>query len=362
VTRDLGIVGEAEDQLGAIIGALPALVSLVGADQRYRFASRLYESWFGITPGAIVGKHMREVLGDELYELVRPRVLAVLEGREVTFETMHPGSQRQVRVSYSPHRARSGGLDGFVVMVIDISEMKEAQRALAEASRHKDEFLAMLSHELRSPLASAQLALELIEAASALEGTRRPARILRRQVSTLNRLVDDLLDASRLTRGQVHLRKERLDLPTVVRQAADSVSALVTEKGHSLVVAGDAAELAVEADPVRLEQVLVNLLTNAAKYTDPGGRIEIRLERLGDQARIGIKDSGIGIEPARLARVFELFEQGERGIDRAKGGLGIGLTIVKRLVELHGGAVEARSEGIGRGSEFVVELPLALEH
>ena len=182
--------------------------------------------------------------------------------------------------------------------------------------------------------------------------------MVERQVAHLTRLVDDLLDVSRVMRGKIELRRERVELATIVARTVETVQPLVDAQGHELSVRMPSDSLLLDADPVRLAQVVGNLLTNAAKYTDPGGHVTLTVEALGTQAVIRVRDTGIGIAPDMVPKVFDLFVQVETAADRTQGGLGIGLTLVKRLVELHGGTVEARSDGSGRGSEFVVRLPL----
>jgi signal transduction histidine kinase len=231
---------------------------------------------------------------------------------------------------------------------------------LAEADRRKDEFLAMLGHELRNPLAPILNALHIMGRrgtdASILQDMRD---LVERQVKHMSRLVDDLLDVSRITRGKVQLLKERLNLADVVARAVEGARALIEGKRHRLEVVLPREPLWLEADPTRLEQVLANLLANAAKYMEEGGRVWLTVERHGETAVVRVRDLGLGIPPEVLPRVFDLFMQGEQSLDRSQGGLGIGLTLVRSLVELHGGSVSAHSEGPGRGSEFVVRLPAA---
>src|SRR5436305_13589084 len=191
------------------------------------------------------------------------------------------------------------------------------------------------------------------------ETVQRSRDMMERQVHHLVRLVDDLLDVSRVMRGKIELRRERVELATVVARAAETVQPLVDAQGHQLSVRLTADSLAVDADPVRLAQVVGNLLTNAAKYTEPHGRIWLTAGREGDQAVLSVRDAGIGIAPDMLPHVFDLFVQADHASTKAQGGLGIGLTLVKNLVEMHNGTVEARSEGLGRGSEFVVRQPLS---
>jgi signal transduction histidine kinase/integral membrane sensor domain MASE1 len=231
--------------------------------------------------------------------------------------------------------------------------------ALEEAGRQTREFLAMLGHELRNPLAPIRNAVSAMQAHPLADQALRPSMgIIDRQVTHLSRLVDDLLDVSRVTSGKIELRQEALDLRSVVARAIEASRALIDERGHTL--QADMPEEAIEVmgDLIRLSQVLQNLLNNAAKFTPPGGRIELRLERKDGAALLGVRDSGIGIPSQLLSKVFGLFVQGDRGLDRTEGGLGIGLTLVREIVLLHGGRVLATSDGPGRGAHFVVHLPL----
>jgi signal transduction histidine kinase/DNA-binding response OmpR family regulator len=234
-------------------------------------------------------------------------------------------------------------------------------REIQEGDRRKDEFLAMLGHELRNPLAAIANALEYAHVAAGDRAAFQQSRdILARQVQLMARLVDDLLDVSRITRGKIELRKEIVDLQSAVARAMATVEPLVSARQHELTISMPDGPIRLLADPARLEQVLANLLNNAAKYTDPGGRIRLDVECNEETVAVHVRDSGVGIAPQLLPRVFELFMQGDRSLDRSQGGLGIGLTLVRSLVELHGGQVEVFSEGLGHGSDFVVRLPLAV--
>ncbi|HVZ35131.1 MAG TPA: hybrid sensor histidine kinase/response regulator, partial [Polyangiaceae bacterium] len=230
-------------------------------------------------------------------------------------------------------------------------------RATAEAaSRAKDEFLAMLGHELRNPLAPISTALQLMK----LKGedrSRREREAIERQVSHLNRLVDDLLDVSRVARGLVVLSRVPIEVADILSNAVEMASPLLEQRKHQLVVKLPESGLSIDADPLRMAQVVSNLLTNAAKYTAPGGHVSLSAELEAGQAVIRVRDDGEGIGHDLLPRVFDLFVQGPRNIARSEGGLGLGLALVKNLVALHGGTVDARSEGLGRGSEFIVRLP-----
>jgi signal transduction histidine kinase len=228
---------------------------------------------------------------------------------------------------------------------------------LREADRRKDEFLAMLAHELRNPLAPIRNGLGILRMAGDDRAVaQRTHDMMSRQVDHLGRLVDDLLDVSRITRGKVELRMEAVDLNAVLARAAEAARPLIDARRHRLIVTQPGRPVRVSADPTRLAQVVGNLLTNAAKYSEERGRIDLSLEENGE-AIIRVRDTGLGIPADMLPRVFDLFTQVGRTLDRSDGGLGIGLTLVKSLVELHGGTVSAASEGPGRGSEFTVRLP-----
>jgi signal transduction histidine kinase len=229
---------------------------------------------------------------------------------------------------------------------------------LREADRRKDEFLAMLAHELRNPLAPIRNGLEILRIAdgdrAAVERTRG---MMARQVDHLARLVDDLLDVSRITRGKAELRMAAVDLGAVLSRAAEATRPLIDARGHRLIVTHPGRPVWATADVARMTQVVGNLLTNAAKYSEEGARIDLSLEESNGDAVIRVRDTGLGIPREMLPRVFELFTQINRTLDRAEGGLGIGLTLVRSLVEMHGGSVSAHSDGIGKGSEFTVRIP-----
>ncbi len=241
-------------------------------------------------------------------------------------------------------------------------EVALQQRAaeLAEADRRKDEFLAMLAHELRNPLAPIQNAVQIL----ALRGPddpmlRKQRNIIARQATHMARLVDDLLDVSRITRGKIGLRSDQVELHSVIEQALEAARPLIEAREHELRLSLTLEPLPLKADPARLQQVVVNLMNNAAKYMEPGGTIWLTAEREGEWAVLRVRDTGVGIAPDLLPHIFDLFTQADRSLDRSQGGLGIGLTMVDRLVRLHGGQVAAVSGGPGCGSEFVVRLPLA---
>jgi len=273
--------------------------------------------------------------------------------------------RRQVDVEFVSNLYQSDHEPVIQCNVRDITARRQLEwaRAQAQASadlhRRKDEFLAMLSHELRNPLAPILNAVELLrhqgEGGNPLQAKARA--IIERQVGQLKALVDEMLEVSRITTGRIRLHYEYVDMRTIVDRAVESARPLIDQRHHQITVSLSPEPIWLHADSTRLEQVVVNLLTNAAKYTDEGGRISLTLEREGDEAVLRVRDTGVGIAPELLPRIFELFTQAERSLDRSQGGLGVGLTIVQKLVEMHRGRVQVYS-ALGHGSEFVVRLPV----
>jgi signal transduction histidine kinase len=238
------------------------------------------------------------------------------------------------------------------------AKLNEQGERLREADRRKDEFLAMLAHELRNPLAPVLNAVHILRRVGSNEARLAWCRdVIGRQVEQLTRLVDDLLDVSRITRGKIELRKEPVDLAAIVQRAVETSLPLIDAHRHRFLVELPSEPVRVEGDPIRLAQVVSNLLNNAAKYTDEGGSIGLRVEAAGREVFIRVRDTGRGIDPSALPHLFELFYQVDRTPDRSEGGLGIGLSLVRSLVAMHGGEIRAYSEGRGRGSEFVIRLP-----
>jgi signal transduction histidine kinase len=264
--------------------------------------------------------------------------------------------QRFFDIACQPLFDDAGIVEGIAAVVYEVTELAAARQVAESANRTKDEFLAMLGHELRNPLAPILTALQLLRLRG-VEGGEQERTIIERQVRHLVALVDDLLDVSRITRGKVRLSPVSVDLSDVVARAIELASPLLEQHQHALVVDVPRDGLRLMADPARLAQVVSNLLTNAAKYTPPGGRIQVTARAEGNEAVLRVVDTGIGIDPSMLPSIFDLFTQDRQALDRAQGGLGLGLAIVRNLVGLHGGTVAAGSAGIGRGSEFVVRLP-----
>lgn len=238
-------------------------------------------------------------------------------------------------------------------------EVRDLLAETRNAVRQRDQFLAMLGHELRNPLGAISNALTVVDAAapseSELETEQR--EIIRRQADHLARLVDDLLDVSRITSGKVVLQRREVDLCALANRSAQVIQRAAKDQNHQLIVDVACEPVIIDADPVRMEQVINNLLTNAIKYTPPGGKIELHVTREDGHAMVRVKDNGMGMPPELLPRVFDLFTQSDRSLDRAQGGLGIGLTLVRSLIEMHDGHVVATSGGPGKGSEFVITLP-----
>ena len=242
----------------------------------------------------------------------------------------------------------------------DITDRKLAELALQEADRRKDSFIATLAHELRNPLAPIRNAVQLLRKSGHDDPQLVWCRdVIDRQVTQMARLLEDLFDVSRLTRGQFALRLERLALPAVIEHALEIAQPRIDEYGHSLSLSLPAEPLQVDGDMTRLAQVFSNLLINAAKYTPAGGRLGLTMEAVGDEVEVRVSDNGIGISAEQMPRLFDMFTQGDSLTDRSQGGMGIGLSLARGLVEMHGGRISAHSAGLGQGSEFVVRLPLA---
>ena len=295
--------------------------------------------------------------------------IAALEGRALD-ERWHlkkGGEPFWAQGLVMPLRDEDDRTRGFLKIIRDMTEqrrLEEALRARTEelerADVHKNEFLAMLSHELRNPLAAIRNAVTLATLSGTREDLEWSRDVTARQVKNFAHLIDDLLDVSRISQGKIQLRKEVADAGPIVQHAAEVVGPLVRQRGHELLISYTSSRLAIEADTTRLEQILVNLLTNAAKYTPPGGRIQLIAGVEGADLVCRVRDNGVGISPELLPRIFDLFAQADRSLDRSEGGLGIGLTLVRSLAELHGGTITAASDGLDKGSEFTLRLPAAL--
>jgi signal transduction histidine kinase len=308
-----------------------------------------------------------------------PIVLLTGQGeREVDLEAMRAGAadyltkdklsadtlERTIRHSLERHRDRKALRQMNELLEQRVEErtrdLERANAALKQEDRRKDEFLAILAHELRNPLAPIANSIEILKRFEGdVELCRQARDTMERQLVLMVRLVDDLLEVSRIRRGKIELRRARVELAAIVRQAVEAAEPFARRKGHRLEVTIPDEPITLDADSVRLTQVIGNLLNNACKFTPAGGRVALQAERVGEQVVIRVRDDGIGIAPDQVHRIFEMFTQLDASLERSEVGLGIGLTLVRNLVELHGGSVEARSEGAGRGSEFIVRLPIA---
>jgi signal transduction histidine kinase/CheY-like chemotaxis protein len=322
---------------------------------------------------------LRETLGEQPAWSSVPLIVLAREATDPRFEKLLSGMLANVTFVERPVRQRTlmsvirsalrarrhqyeirdalAERERQALALAEAKRQAETARGLAEAaSRAKDEFLAMLGHELRNPLSPILTSLQLMR----MRGTNtREQAVIERQVGHVVRLVDDLLDISRITRGKIEMRKARVELGAVVLSGLEMASPLLEQRRQRIDIDVPPEGLKIDADSDRLAQVISNLLTNAAKYSEPETTIHIRAERVESRARLEVRDEGIGIEPALLNNVFEVFFQQPQSLDRSKGGLGLGLAIVRSIVQLHGGTVIARSDGLGRGTAFIVELPLA---
>jgi PAS domain S-box-containing protein len=354
------------EQFETLLNEAPLGVYLVDADFRIREVNPTARPAFGDIPD-LIGRNLSEILhtlwpkthADELEERFR-HTLRTGE----PYATREQGERRLDRGVNEYYEWRINrillpeGRYGVVCYFRDIADHVLARSRLEAADRRKDEFLAMLAHELRNPLAPIRNASQLLARSATTDSHRRVVGILQRQVTQLTRLVDDLLDVSRITQGKIDLKRQPTKVATLIEQALEAVDSLLKDKHHTLSVSSERHTLWVSADPTRLLQCLINILTNAAKYTEPHGQIRIDCRNEDAECVLTIADNGAGIAPDLLPHVFELFVQSDRTLDRAQGGLGIGLSVAKRLVEMHGGRIRATSDGLGRGASFEIRLPL----
>ncbi|WP_295686105.1 ATP-binding protein, partial [uncultured Nevskia sp.] len=319
------------------------------------YANRAAEKLLAVQRADLLGGHfwtLYPALDDKVYAVaVRG---AMDERTAAVFDYYYEPWSRGFEVSVYP--TTPGGIS---IYLRDATERKQTLMALHEADRRKDEFLATLAHELRNPLSPIRNAAEVLSLPSI--GSREitvSTSIIQRQVQHMARLLDDLLDISRITRGKMELKKDHVSIDSVIEAALESAGPLVKSRGHRLDVQRARFDQGIDGDPVRLSQVLTNLLTNAAKYTDAPGRISLSASVSGNDLVFEVRDSGIGLSPEQLGGVFDMFSQVQSAKSRSEGGLGIGLTLVKGIVELHGGSIEATSPGLGHGSSFRVCLPI----
>jgi PAS domain S-box-containing protein len=356
------------EQLQTTLACIGDAVIVVDRSGRLTMMNMVAESLTGWTSGEAIGQPLESVfriLNEQTREAVESPVdRALNEGVIVglanhTILISKDGTERPIDDSAAPIRDADGTVTGVVLIFRDVTKSRKAQLALREADRRKDEFLAILAHELRNPLAPICTALEILRTPAAnSKAIQQAQEVMQRQVHHLVRLVDDLLDVSRIMRGKIELRPESIDLRTVVARAVETAQPIIDSQEHELIVSLPPEPVMLTVDPIRFGQIINNLLTNAAKYTEHGGHIWLTAEHVADQITIRVRDTGIGIPKEMLPQVFQLFTQVDSSVTRSQGGLGIGLTLVQNLVELNGGSVEAHSEGLGKGSEFVVRLPM----
>ena len=356
---------QTEQRFAQFMQNLPGLAWIKDPEGRYVYANDAAERAFRTPRPELYGKTDDDVFPPETAAQFREhdrQALASGAGVQVIETLEHEdGVLRHSIVSKFPIPSPDG--EGVLVggMAIDVTDRIRAEEALKEADRRKGEFLATLAHELRNPLAPIRNALSLMKHPGERCDLEAERTMAERQVVHLARLVDDLMDISRINQGRIELRKQTLDLARIVERAVEAIQSSIEGRGHALSVSLPRESVRLEADPTRLEQVIWNLLSNAAKYTEPGGQIRLSVRRDGGLVALRVRDTGIGIEPEMLPRIFGMFVQADGRRDRSQGGLGIGLSLVKALVEMHGGGVEARSGGPGKGSEFVVRLPVTPE-
>ncbi|QDV36527.1 PAS domain S-box protein [Tautonia plasticadhaerens] len=356
-------------ELDAVIDSIPDAVYVGTAEGMTKCNANALEM-LGFTSPADLRRGIADLMGEISVrwpgsgEPLKPEELQfarALRGEtvieEVVIRRVDRDEDVHVRVAAAPVLL-NGKIAGAVAVNSDVTERRRFEEQLRDADRRKDDFLATLAHELRNPLAPIRTALHLMREPDD-GGHERVRAMAERQVVHLARLIDDLMDVARISKGRLELHREVVDLNTVVRQAVETARPQLDDRGHRLSVSLPGGPIRLEADPTRLEQVFWNLLNNAAKYTGPGGRIDLTAEAEGSQVLVRVKDTGIGIEPAMLPRLFQMFVQLGEHRDHSQGGLGIGLGLVRTLVELHGGSISANSEGPGRGSEFLVRLPVS---
>jgi PAS domain S-box-containing protein len=353
-TREPAAARPRYEQMASLLERITDAFYALDPQWRYTYVNARAERYYGRSRDTLLGRSIWEVfphlMGSESYERYHR---AVRENSPAEYEFLSPITQRWIEIHAYPSP------EGLSVFFRDIHERKLMEQSLREADRRKDEFLATLAHELRTPLGPIRHAAAVLHVHSMpLPEQKWASEVIDRQVRQMARLLDDLLDVSRITRNRLELRTESMPLADIVNSALELAQPLVESQRHRLTVSLPDEPLILQADAARLAQVFANLVNNAAKYTDPGGEISLAAWREDDAVVVCVKDNGIGIAPAHLPVLFDMFSQAEPALQRAHGGLGIGLSLVRALVQMHGGTVTAHSDGVGQGSEFVVRLPL----
>ncbi|WP_437230246.1 PAS domain S-box protein [Planctomicrobium sp. SH661] len=340
----------------------PDFVYVFDLEHRFTYANEALLRMYGKTAEEAIGRTFLELGYEPWHAEMHEREIDEVRAtrRPIRGEVPFNGTygRRVYDYIFAPVFGADGEVEAVTGVTRDVTDRQAMEQELRESDRRKDEFIALLAHELRNPLAPIRTGIDLLRmSANEPELIDEVIGTMEEQTHQLVRLVDDLLDISRITSGKVTLRKKQMDLAKSVQSAQHATRALFQEFGHELTVEMPPEPIWLDADATRLAQVLSNLLTNAARYTENGGSIHLTCRKVGEEAIISVKDTGIGIAPEMLSKIFEMFTQAERSLDRSYNGLGIGLTLVKRLVEMHGGTVTAHSDGLGQGSEFVVRLP-----
>jgi two-component system CheB/CheR fusion protein len=363
-TREIATQGQA--YADAIVSTVRCSLVVLDRELRVLRANPSFYKEFGLIPEVTEGRFLRD-LGARQWDL--PELLARLEkvlgpdGGLVDHEVVVPASattaRRIFRIDAHKIPGDADRAELILLSIEDVTERRTRADALQLASRRKDEFLAMLAHELRNPLTPITHAVHLLQRESFGGSPEVLYAMIGRQSQRLVRLVDDLLDLARINRGHIELRNSLVNLTTVVQDAAESARVRMDERRHEMKISVPFSPVCVDGDAARLEQIVSNLLDNAAKYTNLGGRIEVNLTEQAGQAVLSVRDNGIGLATDDLEHIFELFDQVDRSLSRSGGGLGIGLTLVRRVLQLHRGTVEARSAGLGHGTEFIVRLPVS---
>jgi PAS domain S-box-containing protein len=347
----------------AALSSTPDLVYVFDLDHRFTYANEGLLTMWGRTWDEAIGKNCLELGYAPWHAAMHDREIeqVVASKQPIKGEVPFTGTfgHRIYEYIFVPVIGENGEVEAVAGTTRDVTDRTRAEEALRNAHRRKDEFLATLAHELRNPLAPIRNSLQILKMPRVDAPTaRQTTDMMERQVDHLVRLVDDLLDVSRVMSGKIELRREPVELATVVARAVETAQPLIEVQGHKLELSLPPESLLIDADPVRLAQVVGNLLTNSAKYTESNGHIWLAAQREDGKAVLRVRDNGIGIAPDMLPHVFDLFVQAGHSSTKAHGGLGIGLTLVKNLIELHQGSVEAHSAGLGQGCEFVVRLPL----
>ncbi|MEX0677439.1 MAG: ATP-binding protein [Pirellulales bacterium] len=358
--RDL----EIQTRLGAIVASSDdAIISktLEGIIQTWNAGA---ERLFGYSAAEAIGQSITLLIPQERHDEERSLLERLRRGEHIehleTVRVAKDGRRIDISLTASPILDARGNIVGASSVARDITHRKQAEAALREADRRKDEFLATLAHELRNPLAPIRNSLHILRMTARNDATaERVCEMMERQVNHMVRLVDDLMEVSRITRGVIELRKEETDLAAILSSAVETSKPLITAADHQLAITIPQEYIPLYGDAVRLGQIFTNLLNNAAKYTDRRGQIWLSARREGNEVVVSVRDSGIGISAPMLPKVFEMFMQADRSTNRSQGGLGIGLTLVKQLTEMHAGTVSVQSEGPGQGTEFIVRLPVA---